>query len=126
MPSAFCLLILFLFTWCIMGSPAFLQANGGAREVSFCALRREKVFLEVLEREVCVEPSWRTFAYVMGANFQVLFLLIGAHELGKLCQGGGSVLCEWEAFFLPGALLLSGFVYYQVFRFLLRPGRRGK
>ena len=71
-----------------------------------------------------MKNPWREFGYVMGANFQAVFLLVGAGQLSDLCrEGKGSFLCAAESFFLPGALVVSGFVYYQVFRHLLRSKR---
>jgi hypothetical protein len=61
-----------------------------------------------------MNSSWKAVAYIMGANAQVFFLFLGAFEVSKGCLGSSEGLCAFEAFFLPFALVVSGFVYYKV------------
>ena len=67
-----------------------------------------------------MNSTWRAFLYVMGANFQAIFLFIGASELSGLCQKEGGALCAWEPFFFPFVLVVSAFTYYKVLWFLVR------
>ena len=78
----------------------------------------------IFKKEFILQNSWREFAYVMGATFQAVFLIVGASQISELCrEDKGAFLCSAEPFFLPGALVVSGFVYVQVFRHLLRSKR---
>jgi len=64
--------------------------------------------------------GWRAFSYIMGANFQALFLIFAASNLEKSCRLDSAWICGFKPFFFPCALLVSAYVYYQVVRALIR------
>lgn len=73
-----------------------------------------------------MSSSWRLFSYVMGGNFQVLLLFLGAHELSAFCSDKTSALCSCEPYFILVALCASVLVYYKVFHLLLKVEKQQK
>ncbi len=70
--------------------------------------------------------GWRAFSYVMGANFQAVFLLFAASDLKERCGVNQSWVCDYKQYFFPAALLISGYIYFQVISALVRLEKQKK
>lgn len=73
-----------------------------------------------------MNSAWKAVACIMGANAQVFFLFLVSLEASKGCLGSTEGVCALETYFLPFALVVSGFVYYKVLWYLVRTQKSGK
>jgi|GEM_PF-4942034 len=73
-----------------------------------------------------MKSAWKAVACIMGANAQVLFLFLTSFEASKRCSGSTEGVCALEAYFLPFALVVSGFVYYKALWYLVQTQTGGK
>ena len=70
--------------------------------------------------------GWRAFSYIMGANFQAVFLLFVASDLEKRCLLDQGWLCSYKQYFFSIAIVVAAYIYFQVMRALIRMETKGR